>query len=131
MSATVRYLPIVLGLALLPSALTAQTLEPGAVLFQDYCAQCHGEDGRGGGPLVQLRPGPLPDLRTLSQRNGGAFPFERIVETVSGEAVIDMHGERYMPPWGQIFQFKEDSGDVMAHARILNLVWYLSTIQID
>ena len=23
------------------------------------------------------------------------------------------------------------AGDVMAHARILNLVWYLSTIQID
>ncbi len=118
-------------LALLPAAGLAQSLESGAALFQDYCVQCHGEDGRGGGPLVEGRPDPLPDLRTLSRRSGDAFPFERIVDTVRGGVDVDMHGERFMPAWGQVFQFKEENGDALTHARILNLVWYLNKIQDD
>ena len=64
-------------------------------------------------------------------RNDGTFPFERLVETVSGSIDVEMHGERLMPAWGQIFSFKEDQGDALAHARILNLVWYLNQIQED
>jgi mono/diheme cytochrome c family protein len=106
-------------------------LESGANLFQDYCAQCHGADGRGGGQLVQDRLQPLPNLRELNVRNAGAFPFQRIVETVTGNVEVDMHGERFMPAWGEVFRFKEENGDALAHARILNLTWYLSTIQDD
>ena len=34
-----------------------------------------------------------------------------------------------MPAWGEVFRFDEHDGDALAHARILNLVWYLNTIQ--
>lgn len=124
-------LPIIICLALMPTLAAGQALESGATLFQDYCAQCHGEDGRGGGPLVEDRPQQLPDLRTLSKRNGGIFPFQSIVEVVDGGTDIDMHGERFMPAWGQVFRFKEENGDALTHARILNLVWYLNKIQDD
>lgn len=131
MSGNNRIAAMITFLALLPAFGTAQTLEPGAVLFLDYCAQCHGEDARGGGPLVEDRLEPLPDLRTLSKRSGDAFPFERIVDTVIGGVEIDMHGERFMPAWGEVFRFKEENGDALTHARILNLVWYLNKIQDD
>lgn len=121
---------IITCLSLIPALAVGQALESGAILYQDYCAQCHGQDGRGGGPLVSDRP-QLPDLRTLSKRNGGAFPFQRIVETVDGGVDIEMHGERFMPNWGEIFRFKEENGDALTHARILNLVWFLNKIQDD
>lgn len=124
-------LPTILFLALTPSIAASQLLESGANLFQDYCAQCHGQNGRGGGELVKDRLQPLPDLRTLSARNGNAFPFQRIIETVDGGVEIDMHGEKFMPAWGEVFRFKEDSGEALTHARILNLVWYLNKIQVD
>jgi mono/diheme cytochrome c family protein len=46
----------------------------GANIFQDFCASCHGQDGRGNGPVSRNLRQAVPDLTRLSRRNGGKFP---------------------------------------------------------
>ena len=46
----------------------------GASIFQNYCAACHGPDGRGNGPVSKTLKRAVPDLTGLSLRNHGAFP---------------------------------------------------------
>ena len=107
----------------------ASELETGAELYEEYCAQCHGPDGSGKGEAMEFSHAEPPDLRTLSKRNGGAFPFEAIIETVDGRLDLEVHGGRFMPVWGEVFSFDEQDGDTVAHARILNLVWHLYRMQ--
>ena len=118
-----------LALLLGASAAQATDLETGPELYAEYCAQCHGPDGRGGGEAVEFSDADPANLRTLAKRNGGAFPFERIIEAVDGRLDLEMHGARYMPVWGEVFAFDEESGDALAHARILNIVWFLYRMQ--
>jgi mono/diheme cytochrome c family protein len=72
----------------------------GANLYRSYCASCHGEDGKGGGPVadsLRMRPS---DLTTLSKRNGGKFPAFRLQKMVDGSDELPAHGTRRMPVWG-------------------------------
>jgi len=126
-AAILTVLALTVGTA--PAGAADGEVESGAALFKQHCAKCHGDDARGLGVEAEFTPVPVPNLRTLSQRNGGAFPFVRVVETVDGRIDLDVHGGRVMPIWGEVFKFDEAGGDALAHARILNLVWYLSTIQ--
>ncbi|HEY7748459.1 MAG TPA: c-type cytochrome [Aestuariivirgaceae bacterium] len=75
--------------------------------FALYCAPCHGEDGRGNGPLAFAVSKPLPDLTTLTMRNGGSFPRERLARLIDGRDDIKAHtGEREMPAWGEWFKLE-------------------------
>lgn len=121
----VALVAVLVSLAAVPAA---DRLETGAELYAEYCAKCHGADGGGEGELVEFRDAGLPDLRTLTLRNGG-FPLERVIATIDGRADLDAHGERFMPAWGEVFRFDEERGDAVAHARILNLVLHLRGIQ--
>lgn len=74
---------VLLVMALVLSILAAcgrERGERGAALYAANCAVCHGADGRGGGGggVEGLGKTP-PDLTRLSQRNGGAFPTDRVV----------------------------------------------------
>jgi len=46
----------------------------GASIFGNYCAACHGLDGRGNGPVSKALKHEVPDLTRLSLRNHGTFP---------------------------------------------------------
>ena len=100
----------------------------GQALYQDYCATCHGETGKGDGPVAKaLRTAP-PDLTHIWMRNGGKFPMERVRKIISGETELTAHGTREMPLWGPIFAqatWDEDLGRI----RIRNLAEYLQKIQ--
>ncbi|MEO1492663.1 MAG: c-type cytochrome [Pseudomonadota bacterium] len=122
-------LRLILCLSLLPCAVDAQPLRTGAELFMDYCTQCHGDDGRGYGVLMDKRPDALPDLRTLAKRNHGVFPVKRVFKIVSGGVDIEMHDVPNMPAWRDVFRFREDQGDATAREHTLNLVQYLTQIQ--
>ncbi|SDY37453.1 Cytochrome C oxidase, cbb3-type, subunit III [Jannaschia faecimaris] len=62
----------------------------GAALFAQDCAACHGAMGTG---VIG------PDLTTLSSRNGGAFPRDRVMATIDG---LGRHEEAggVMPEFG-------------------------------
>ena len=46
----------------------------GAQMYKDYCAACHGTQGKGNGPASEFLKLPLSDLTTLAQRNHGKYP---------------------------------------------------------
>jgi mono/diheme cytochrome c family protein len=97
--------------------------------FRAYCATCHGDGGRGNGPLaVALRSTPA-DLTTLAQRNGDQFPRDRVLATLSGAGrTVAAHGTTDMPIWGPLFRVFEPAA--RTNVRIENLVAYLETIQV-
>ncbi len=71
--------------------------------FELNCTICHGLQGRGDGPYAKMLTTQVPDLATVSQRNGGTFPFQRIYDIIDGTAMISAHGTKQMPIWGQAY----------------------------
>ena len=101
----------------------------GPQMFHAYCADCHGRDAKGNGPLVVVLKGTPPDLTTLAKRNGGKFPGKKVSATVRGESSPAAHGSREMPVWGPVFRKmgKEKKGD--PELRIKTLTSYLASLQ--
>lgn len=105
------------------------TAETGRILFQSYCASCHGPQARGNGALAQQLRKPVPDLTQYTMRNGGMFPSERVTQIIEGRGVA-AHGPREMPVWGDAFRASKGgySADT-ARGRIDAIVRYLEGIQ--
>jgi mono/diheme cytochrome c family protein len=100
----------------------------GPDLFRAYCAPCHGEDGKGNGPVAAALNSKPADVTTIAQKNGGVFPAKRIRTIISGDEVILAHGTREMPIWGPIFhqvEWDRDYGEI----RLQNVTKYLESIQ--
>ena len=82
----------------------------GPEMYQAYCASCHGQAGKGDGPVVAALKGTVPDLTTLAKRNGGVFPAKKVGEFIRGVAVAAAHGNLDMPVWGPIFHSVSNRG---------------------
>lgn len=109
--------------------------------YVNSCALCHGTDGKGGGSVLDFLKKAPADLTTLSKKNNGVFPFDRIYETIDGRRIAKGHGERDMPAWGN--RYSEDrikaaeyymdvpyNLEMYARTRILALIDYLNRIQV-
>ncbi len=102
----------------------------GAFTFRTYCAPCHGADGKGEGPMADnLRYHPA-NLSLIAARNGGSFPFEKVVRIVDGRVPVKGHGGPDMPVWGDAFK-NADTGydEKRVREKIRSVVEYLRTIQ--
>jgi mono/diheme cytochrome c family protein len=104
--------------------------------FQLYCSNCHGDGGRGDGPMASDLSVPPADLTKLSARNGGVFPKERLQGIIDGREIVKNHGDRDMPVWGKWFKMEaeEDLGGAegdegTVHRRIMDLINFLETLQ--
>jgi mono/diheme cytochrome c family protein len=97
--------------------------------YEQYCAACHGRDGRGNGPVAAaLRTRPA-DLTTLKRRSDGAYPADTVRNYITGTGrELAAHGTTEMPVWGPMFRAFES--DVRARERIGNLVAYIETLQL-
>jgi Cytochrome c len=98
--------------------------------FQNFCAQCHGVDGKGGSNLGDIQG---PDLTHLSQKHGGKFPSQEVYEVIDGRKKLAGH-ERLlaMPLWGEFLQpqgVPKDVAEAKAKSRINALVHYIQTLQ--
>lgn len=99
----------------------------GKTLFHEYCAVCHGEGGKGGGPAakaLQVSPG---DLTQISRKHEGKFPEERIMRVLKGEEPVTAHGNQDMPIWGRVFS--NMGSPTMAQTRVHALLQYVEGIQ--
>lgn len=129
--------PILCNLILIPAAAAAETpsTEIGQVVYERYCATCHGRSGEGDGPLSVYLTAEVPDLTRLTERNEGAFPMLRVVDIIDGSAELRGHGGA-MPVYGRVFETEagideeaREAGDLIARGRILSVARYLQTLQ--
>lgn len=101
----------------------------GKDMYLQYCASCHGKDGKGGGPAaVALKVTPA-NLTTLAARNNGSFPDVRVARLIEGNDDLAAHGSRDMPTWGQVFDEMDGMGPATLKLRVANLTSYLKGLQ--
>lgn len=100
--------------------------ESGAQLYKNYCAACHGREGKGDGPVVEFLKVPPADLSTLAQRNDGKYPAERVAATLRSGTDRGAHGTSDMPIWGPVFQ---EQGKGVAQMRIKKLAAFIESLQ--
>jgi len=142
MNKSLRFLMLILGTVLLlfPQMALAQTkvvkevnAQPsmaytGAELWKQYCAVCHGTDGRGNGPAagaLVMRPN---DITQLTKQNSGKYPQGRVRDVIVGEQSVPAHGTKEMPMWGDVFR-SISPNESFKEMRITNLVLYIQSIQ--
>lgn len=104
------------------------------------CAACHGNSGKGDGPVAEYLRKPATDLTKLQKNNKGVFPFDRLYAVIDGRKAVAAHGPREMTVWGS--EFSRDAADLTrgfgitrrdaesyVRGRIISLVGYIYTLQ--
>ena len=100
--------------------------ERGQKLFAQYCASCHGVDGKGNGPAAPSLKNKLMDL-TMLQKRDGKFDQVHIQNIIAGEKEVAGHGSKEMPVWGTYFRVKSDNQ--VSTLNVYALAGYLKSIQ--
>jgi mono/diheme cytochrome c family protein len=117
------------------SSALAQKMTYGEAEYLNSCSVCHGEFGKGDGPLgdeLMHRPA---DLTQLSKRNHGEFPYWHVFEVIDGRFSVPSHGDREMPVWGRQFlegdqnEFGKVGGEAVTEERIHQLTEYVQSLQ--
>lgn len=133
----IRGVPAGMAVALLAGAGLAHAgdLPDGHQVYIDACAACHGDAAQGDGPMAPMLTLPVPDLTRIAARNGGTFPWLRIVHTVDGRTGLAAHGGP-MPIFGALMRGDSAAADapdgtpVITSARVLAVVDWLQSIQV-
>ena len=104
--------------------------------YQEYCARCHGADGKGNGrDAGKIEGYQATDLSLLSKNNKGKFPSQEIYDVIDGGKRVPGHSDwnSPMPLWGMQFQLqgKEYSSESEAQVkrRTSALVKYIESMQ--
>jgi mono/diheme cytochrome c family protein len=107
--------------------LPADYVPSGGQIYRQYCASCHGVDGKGNGPARRALRIPAPDLTTLAKRHAGKFPYEYVTGVLRFGPGVSSHGSGAMPTWGPLFEYYYNQSS--AQRRIQNLCDYLAILQ--
>jgi mono/diheme cytochrome c family protein len=102
----------------------------GRALFQQYCASCHGDDGKGAGPAAVAFKVQPPDLTALSRQNHGKFPKDRVVQAIRGDRMQSAHGSTDMPVWGPVFLAMTGMNEVEVERRLRDLTEHIKSLQV-
>ncbi len=103
--------------------------------FQQRCAICHGENGKGDGPYSFALVFKPADLTKLLIENDGYFPFLETYLIIDGRDMLKTHGTRLMPIWGDRYSeetwstVSPEYGKTLVRGRIFELLLYLYSIQ--
>jgi mono/diheme cytochrome c family protein len=133
----------VFGAALVVAPMLAYAQMPEDIGKREYvlsCAVCHGDSGKGDGPLVEFLKKPPTDLTIIQKNNKGVFPFARVYGVIDGRLPVLVHGPRDMPVWGR--EYRQDAADLTrgfginpedaesyVRGRIIALIGYIYTLQ--
>ena len=102
----------------------------GSYTYRTYCASCHGEKGKGDGPLAESLRFHPPDLSQMAKHNDGDYPAELVTKIVDGREPVDGRGGPDMPVWGDAFKNAETGfDDDEVRLKIASVVDYVGTIQ--
>jgi len=101
----------------------------GKIIYERYCASCHGRSARGDGVLAADLKVPPADLTQLAARNGGSFPFAAVARAIDGRQGTRAHGTPDMPVWGEIFSKTEGTDSPSVQTAVGRLTHYIWTSQ--
>jgi len=125
---------IALAATLLALGCSSRTIEEpaGREVYLRHCASCHGETGKGDGPVAaSLRRAPS-DLTSIARANAGNFDERRVMQVIDGRSLVAEHGTRSMPVWGIVFEEELEGEPYAGYTSLLrsrNLTDYLRSIQ--
>lgn len=125
-----------MGLAMLSACVPKPAVTAsGHDLYTTFCQSCHGEGGKGDGPLAADLAKKPADLTRIARRNGGKFPLAKVMSTIDGYTRKNDHGS-IMPEMGLVLQdgpmTTVDTGDGIetpVPASLLALADYLRGLQ--
>jgi len=101
----------------------------GKDMYVQYCAPCHGTDGKGAGPAAPAMKTPPTDLTQLAKSHGGKYPEAMVASTLRFGSGPSAHGSADMPVWGQLFLSLDKYHDTTVQQRISNVVKYVESLQ--
>ena len=103
----------------------------GKQMYVNYCAPCHGVDGRGRGPVASVLKKQPADLALLAKNNGGKFPSTHIMSVLEFGAANPSHGTAQMPVWGPMLGHMDSTNaeNNVSLLRISNLSQYVQSLQ--
>ena len=126
---------LLLALSALALSVQPAAAQSGKQDYATYCAQCHGDDGKGNGPSVRIIPmnPPPPNITLLAKNNGGKFPFGEVVDIIDGRKTVPSHERIQMPFLGTTLQqpskeFTPES-DTAVKRRIEAMARYVESLQ--
>jgi len=120
--------------AVIAGAAPAQDAATGAATYLQHCATCHGIEAEGNGPMAPALVLQPPDLTALSSRNGGRFPYFRVIARIDGRDPLVAHGSP-MPVYGDFFDGAnatikdEDGRPILTSAPVVDLIAWLESVQ--
>jgi mono/diheme cytochrome c family protein len=125
------------GYANQPNQTTAKVVIPanrvdptsGKQMYSSYCAPCHGQDGRGNGPVASSLKSQPTDLTTLAKTNNGKYPDAHVATVLRFGPDVPAHGTAQMPVWGPVLGNMSNGHATESTLRIANLSRYLQSIQ--
>jgi len=101
----------------------------GPEMYKEYCAVCHGIDGKGRGPAAEALKVPPPDLTALARMNGGKYPSLHVTSAIQGDIRLPAHGSKEMPVWGVPFWRLSQGHTSEVQLRVTNLSNYIESLQ--
>jgi mono/diheme cytochrome c family protein len=118
------------GAAAQEAAPDESVLGEGKSDFAWHCSSCHGEDGKGDGPMAKMLVKPPADLTAIAKANGGSFPFWRVYRIIAGKTSVPGHEPFQMPDFWKRFSGDENEwGFLPPHVRVLELTHYIDSLQ--
>ena len=123
--------PVLFLCALYSGARAAET-DAGKQIYLQYCASCHGADGKGSGPVAKQLKIKATDLTLLRKKHKGIFPLDDVMATIDGRRIVKGHGERDMPVWGEVFLTEKEKKKYPELTSLLKakiIAEYLATLQ--
>jgi mono/diheme cytochrome c family protein len=109
----------------------AERIALGRLSYRIHCATCHGESGRGDGPMAEYLKVPPTDLTRLAVSRNRRFPRDEVYEAIDGRRAVRGHGPAAMPVWGATFQDRgrDTPQEQEVREKVLDLVVYIESVQ--
>ena len=110
----------------------AAEVDTGKLLYLRYCASCHGNAGKGDGPLGREFKVKVPDLTILKSKYNGTYPLDQVMSAIDGSRTVRGHGDRTMPVWGDVFRDEHANEKYVELVALYKIKWiaeYIGALQ--
>jgi mono/diheme cytochrome c family protein len=111
-----------------PPARESNTVS-GKATYLNYCASCHGADGKGNGPAAIAMKTPPSDLTAFARGHKGKYPAGYVGAVVKFGKGFAAHGSEDMPVWGSRFRALDPVHDPTGQQHVDDLVAYIASLQ--